>query len=61
MTKRLIYWLWGVAEERDFDGSFPRPFWRWLLRWCDHQHGYGIAGEVGPDGLGANNCDGGPA
>lgn len=35
-----MYQLWGLAEDRDFAGSFPRPFWSWLLRVCDRHHGY---------------------
>lgn len=60
MTRtKLFAWLWGVAEQMDWDARFPRSFWRWLLRWCDRRAGYGVAGAVGPDGLGdVTGCDG---
>jgi hypothetical protein len=52
-AKSIFQKVWGLAEQMDWDDRFPRPFWRWLLRWCDRRAGYGIAGEVAPDGLGA--------
>lgn len=38
---KFKYWLWGVAEQKDFDRRFPRPVWRWLLRKLDLAHGMG--------------------
>lgn len=48
MKKKFIYWLWGVAEIKDWNGTFPRPFWRWLLRKTDayHGHQYDSLGQI---------------
>lgn len=40
MTK-FEYWLWGIAEKKNWYAKFPRTFWRWLLRYLDRKAGYG--------------------
>lgn len=37
---KFMYWLWGVAEDREFRGGLMEPFWSWLTRVCDRYHGY---------------------
>lgn len=37
---KIFLWLWGVAEEADWDEWFPRRMWSAILRWCDRQAGY---------------------
>lgn len=46
--------VWGFAEQMDWDGRFPRPLWRWLLRWCDRRAGHHLTydNDTGCDGGG---------
>lgn len=37
---KFMYWLWGVAEDREFRGGLLAPFWGWLTLKCDRYHGY---------------------
>ena len=37
---KFMYWLWGLAEDREFRGGPLMPFWGWLTRVCDRYHGY---------------------
>ena len=47
MKKRIFQYVWGVAEQMDWDRRFPRMFWAWLLRWCDRRAGYTATGALG--------------
>ena len=47
MSDKLFYRIWGIAESMDWNGRFPRRFWRWLLRRCDRRSGYVLKGWNG--------------
>lgn len=59
MKAKLFNYVWGLAETADWERRFPRPFWRWLLRWCDARAGYTADGHLGEILAAARNsgCD----
>ena len=41
--KQMKHWLWGLAERMDWEGRFPKRFWRWLLKRMDRAHGHHLS------------------